>query len=87
MIPLAMFADLSLVPIGLIIVAIVWMVGRAVASRLGEVQLEIPLVIVAPGENWPVRIQFRPRKQFRINGVYVTLSGKESAKSGSGTQS
>lgn len=86
MIPLAMFA-ICLVPIALIVVGIVWMIRRALVSRLGDVQLTIPRVIVAPGEDWNLRIRFQPRKQFHINGIFLTLSGKESAKSGSGTQS
>lgn len=86
LIPLAMFA-IFLLPFALIAITIVWIIGRVLANRLGEVQLEIPYAIIAPGENWPLRIRFQPRKQFRINGIFVTLKGNESAKSGSGTQS
>ena len=76
-----------LLPIILIVVGYFWVRSRALASRLGEVQLTMPHVVVAPGEDWPVRIQFHPRKQFRINGIFLKLLGKESAKSGSGTKS
>jgi len=81
---IAAFA-ICLLPAVLIVIGAVWLRRRALASRLGEVQLTIPHVVVAPAEDWRLRIQFQPRKQFRINGIFLTLIGKESAKSGSGT--
>ena len=83
---LATFA-LFLLPIILIVAGFFWFRRRALVSRLGEVQLSIPHVVVAPGEPWTVRIQFTPRKQFRINSIGLTLLAKESATSGSGTNS
>ncbi len=76
-----------LLPIILLIAGFFWFRKKAIASRLGEVQLSIPHVIVAPGEPWSASIQFQPRKQFRINSIGLTLLGKESATSGSGTNS
>lgn len=86
LIMLSIFA-LFLLPIILIVAGFFWMRRRALASRLGEVQLTMPHVVVAPGEDWPLRIQFHPRKQFRFNGIFLTLIGKEAATSGSGTKS
>ncbi|MCX7388829.1 MAG: hypothetical protein DWI22_15740 [Planctomycetota bacterium] len=59
---------------------------NVLAGRLGEVKLSTPHVVVAPGEQWTARIQFQPRKRFRINSIGVTLLGEESATSGSGTK-
>ena len=78
---------LFLLPVILLIAGFVWFHRKALASRLGEVQLSIPRVITAPGEPWTARVQFQPRKQFRINSISLTLLGKESATSGSGTNS
>ncbi|MBC7964594.1 MAG: hypothetical protein H7Z17_01615, partial [Fuerstia sp.] len=81
----AVFA-LFLLPIILLIAGFIWFRRKALAGRLGEVKLSIPHVVVAPGEQWTARIQFQPRKQFRINSIGLTLLGKESATSGSGTK-
>ena len=78
---------LFLLPVILLIAGFVWFRKKALAGRLGEVTLSIPHAVVAPGEKWTARIQFQPRKQFRINGIGLTLLGKESATSGSGTKS
>ena len=75
-----------LLPVILLIAGFVWFRRKALASRLGEVKLSMPHVVVAPGEQWTARIQFQPRKQFRINSIGLTLLGKESATSGSGTK-
>lgn len=75
-----------LLPIVLIIAGFIWFRRKALAGRLGEVTLSMPHVVVAPGEHWTARIQFQPRKQFRINNIGLTLLGKESATSGSGTK-
>ncbi len=80
-----LFVAAFLLPIILIIAAIVWLRRTAVYRRLGEVELTMPHVIVAPGEDWPLRLRFQPRKQFRINGISVKLLCRESATSGSGT--
>jgi len=77
---------LFLLPIILLIAGFVWLRRKALAGRLGEVTLSIPHVVVAPGEQWTARIQFQPRKQFRINNIGLTLLGKETATSGSGTK-
>ena len=81
---IAAFA-LCLLPVVLVVIGLVWLRSKALANRLGEVQLTIPHVVVAPSEDWNLRLQFQPRKQFRINGIFLTLTGTESAKSGSGT--
>jgi len=86
LIPIIMFAAF-LLPIIMVIVGIFWFRRMALAKRLGEVKLTIPDVIVAPGEQWTARVQFTPRKQFRINSISLTLLGRESATSGSGTNS
>lgn len=75
-----------LLPIILIIAGFIWFRKKALAGRLGEVTVSIPHVVVTPGEQWTARIQFQPRKQFRINSIGLTLLGKESATSGSGTK-
>ncbi len=75
-----------LLPVILLIAGFVWFRRKALAGRLGEVKLSMPHVVVAPGEQWTVRIQFQPRKQFRVNSIGLTLLGKESATSGSGTK-
>ncbi len=75
-----------LLPIILIIAGFIWFRKKALASRLGEVSISIPHVVVAPGEQWTARIQFQPRKQFRINSIGLLLLGKETATSGSGTK-
>lgn len=76
-----------LLPVILLIAGFVWFRSKALASRLGEVQFSIPRVITSPGEPWTARVRFQPRKQFRINSIGLTLLGKESATSGSGTSS
>ncbi len=82
----AVFAVFFLLPIVLLVAGFFWFRKKALANRLGEVKLSIPCVVVAPGEQWTARIQFLPRKQFRINSIGLTLLGKESATSGSGTK-
>lgn len=85
---LVMFSAVAifLLPIILIVAIFFWLRRRAIAARLGEVTLSMPHVIVAPGTDWTFRLQFQPRKQFAINGIFLTLLGKETATSGSGTQ-
>ena len=77
---------LFLLPVILLIAGFIWFRKKALAGRLGEVKLSIPHVVVAPGEQWTARIQFQPRKQFRINSIGLLLLGKEIATSGSGTK-
>ncbi len=77
---------LFLLPIILIVAGFIWFRKKALAGRQGEVKLSVPHVVVAPGEHWTAKIQFQPRKQFRINSIGLTLLGKESATSGSGTK-
>lgn len=76
-----------LLPIILIVAGFFWFRSKALKNRLGEVQLSIPRIVVAPGEQWTARLQFQPRKLFRINGISLTLLGRELATSGSGTDS
>jgi len=82
----AVFA-IFLLPIILLVAGFFWFRSKALANRLGEVKISIPHVVVAPGEQWTTRVQFQPRKQFRINSIGLTLLGKEVATSGSGTKS
>lgn len=82
----AVFA-IFLLPIILLLAGFVWFRSKALANRLGEVKLSIPYVVVAPGEQWTARVEFQPRKQFRINSIGLTLLAKEVATSGSGTNS
>lgn len=76
-----------LIPIFLIAGACYWGWKKAIASRVGDVELDIPHVQVSPGEPWPLRLHFTPKKTFRINGMTVQVTGTESATSGSGTNS
>jgi hypothetical protein len=76
---------ICLAPVLVILVAFFWIRSSLLTGRLGEVQLSIPNVVIGPGEDWMMRLQFQPRKRFRINGIYLTLTGRESATSGSGT--
>ena len=82
----AVFAIL-LLPIILLVAGFFWFRSKALKNRLGEVKLSIPYVVVAPGEQWTARVEFQPRKQFRINSIGLTLLAKEVATSGSGTNS
>lgn len=81
----AVFA-IFLLPIILIVAGFFWFRRKALANRLGEVKVSIPHVVVAPGEHWTARVQFQPRKQFRINSIGLTLLAREVATSGSGTK-
>lgn len=74
-----------LLPIILIVVAFIWIKKKALKSRLGEVEVSVPHVVVAPTEDWTFGIRFTPRKSFIVNSVYAELIAEESATSGSGT--
>ncbi len=76
---------LVLVPVILVVAAFVWIRNRAVASRTGIVELQIPHKIAAPGEQFPVSLRFTPRKSFLINSISLQITGVESAASGSGS--
>ncbi len=76
---------LFLLPIILIVVGFIWVKKRALMSRLGEVDVSVPHVVVAPTEEWTFGIRFTPRKSFVINSIYAELVAEESATSGSGT--
>ena len=79
-----MFA-LFLLPIILIVVGFIWVKKKALKSRLGEVEVSVPHVVVAPTEDWTFGIRFTPRKSFVVNSIYAELIAEESATSGSGT--
>lgn len=81
---IAIFA-LFLLPLILIVAAFFWIRHKALASRLGIVEVSMPHRVVAPGEAWPVSIRFTPRKSFSINSITLRLEANESATSGSGT--
>ncbi|MEQ9407289.1 MAG: hypothetical protein RIK87_06160 [Fuerstiella sp.] len=81
----AMF--IFLIPILLLIGGAYWVWKKMIASRVGEVTLNIPHVIVGPGEPWPVELSFTPRKAFPVNGIMLKIFAEEAATSGSGTNS
>lgn len=74
-----------LLPLLAIIGLIVWFWRKAVEGRVGNVELTVPNVILAPGEDWKVRLSFTPKKSFPINGISIQLKAVEAATSGSGT--
>lgn len=74
-----------LLPIILIVAGFIWVKKKALKSRLGEVEVSVPHVVVAPTEDWTLGIRFTARKSFVINSIYAELIAEESATSGSGT--
>lgn len=62
-----------------------WIWKKMIASRVGEVDLKIPHVVVGPGENVPLELNFTAKKTFPINGITIRIECKEAATSGSGT--
>lgn len=74
-----------LLPVFLLAGAAFWFWKKAVESRVGDVDLTVPHVILTPGEDWKVRLKFTPKKSFQVNGVSVRLTAIEAATSGSGT--
>lgn len=76
-----------LLPFFLIGAAIWWMWRRAIRSRVGDVELSVPEVVIGPGDKWHARLTFTPQKSFAINGINLQLTAVESATSGSGTNS
>ena len=76
---------LFLLPIILVVVGFIWVKKKALKSRLGEVEVSVPHVVVAPTEDWTFGIRFTPRKSFVVNSIYAELIAEESATSGSGT--
>jgi hypothetical protein len=76
---------LFLLPIILIVVGFIWVKKKALKSRLGEVEVSVPHLLVAPTEDWTFGIRFTPRKSFVVNSIYAELIAEESATSGSGT--
>lgn len=83
------FAALAffVVPILLVGGGIYWVWKKMIASRVGEVDLQVPHVIVGPGEKWPLKLSFTPKKTFPVNGITLRMLGQEAATSGSGTNS
>lgn len=76
---------LFLIPVFLVLLSIVWGWQMLIASRVGEVDLQTPHLVIGPGEKWPIKLSFTPRKSFPINGITLKISAFESATSGSGT--
>lgn len=62
-----------------------WVWKKMIASRVGNVEYTIPHVVVGPGEQLPVKLNFTPKKTFPINGITVKVEAIEAATSGSGT--
>lgn len=83
---LFMFAAI-LLPVALIAGAFYWIRKKAIAGRLGEVEISTPVAIVGPGEAWPCELSFTPKKTFRVNEIAAKVLARESATSGSGTNS
>jgi hypothetical protein len=76
-----------LIPVLLIGGGIYWGWKKMIASRVGEVKLKMPHLVVGPGEQWPVELSFTPKKTFPVNGITLKIFAQESATSGSGTNS
>jgi len=53
--------------------------------KLGRVVCELDSVVLRPGNNVKCSVLFTTRSQVNINGIEITLTGKEVAISGSGT--
>lgn len=75
---------ISFIPLGLYLL---WKALRIsmLEKRLGEVQIHFGNRQVYPGVRVPVRLQFTPRKAFRINAITATLIGQEHCTSSNGT--
>ncbi len=56
----------------------------ATASRMGS-RWRRPTYALTPGESTRCRVRFTPKQDLAINGVKVTLVGKEQCRSGAGT--
>jgi len=76
-----------LIPIVLLVLGAFWARKKMLASRLGKVELQTPHLVVGVGEDWPLELQFTPKKNCQINGIEVKIRCRESATSGSGTNS
>lgn len=76
-----------LIPVFLIGGGIYWGWKKMIASRVGEVELKMPRLVVGPGEQWPVELSFTPKKTFPVNGITLKIFAQEAATSGSGTNS
>ncbi|MEO2013968.1 MAG: hypothetical protein ABGZ53_06315 [Fuerstiella sp.] len=83
---LAAFA-VVLIPVFLVVGGIYWIWKMMIASRVGEVELKLPHVVVGPGEQWPLELSFTPKKTFPVNGITLRIFAQEAATSGSGTNS
>ena len=59
--------------------------NKAIAKRLGDVELETAEQTHAPGGTWKNRLRFTPKRDVRINGIRARLKVHEVAVSGSGT--
>ena len=79
------FFAIVLVPILLVAGSVYLIWQKMITSRVGNVEVKTPHIVVAPGEEWPLELCFTPRKSFAINGITVKLFAQESATSGSGT--
>jgi hypothetical protein len=44
-----------------------WIWQKMIASRVGNVVIKTPHVVVGPGEQWPVELAFTARKTFPVN--------------------
>jgi len=76
-----------LIPVFLVGGAIYWGRKMLISSRVGDVDVKTPHLIVGPGEVFPVELSFTPRRSFSVNGVTLKIIAEETARSGSGTNS
>ncbi len=74
-----------LLPVILAVVAFFWIRKTAVAARVGTVEVSMPHIIVAPGEDWPFEISFTPRKTFQVKSITLKIVATETTVSGSGS--
>ena len=74
-----------LTPVVLLVLGVRWAKKKMLASRLGEVKLQTPHRVVGVGEDWPLELQFTPKKNLQTNAIEVKIRCRESATSGSGT--
>lgn len=67
--------------------AIAWFFlrDRTLKELLGDVTLNVPHVLVAPGEPFLVELRLQPLQNLAINGISLKLTCEETAYSGSGT--
>ncbi len=56
-----------------------------VNSRVGDVTLRLPHLLVGPEEPFPVEMSFTPKWNLAIDGVFVKIQAQEHCETGTGT--